>query len=434
LLNLEEYRCRPAVTRTRLPISALHQLSRGGVQSNRPSFVLISGTTTTVLPVPLLRNELQARQQNYNDIIMSEDNQEVSTPVPCDIIKTEDGNSHNDDDEEEAEKFPELPHHPLPLFTPANKVKKSTLLRPVDVLFDIHELAADNTKQQAVHTTTDILQNHPGNRYFATLLEERLETYTSIKTMPDSLDDLDAITDMAATAIREKAEILDDIYLIISLKGGRFLLSRRAFNSTPKVDKKNDIDLRPVIAPPPQSIVDMEWQEVKKNVAERRSLVAHAFKRMANAKNNNNDATNNNNNDDDEEDELDTICSYGIKTQSPFTNATFRNGPTKQDDSFPMRLHRMLQKAEDDGKEAIVSFLPHGRSFCFHDPEAFENVCRQYSIYIHVTYLLGRYSVHLLAPLWLVSHIAVFFLCFIRRKSCPNTLHRVAKSNPSNDN
>lgn len=41
---------------------------------------------------------------------------------------------------------------------------------------------------------------------------------------------------------------------------------------------------------------------------------------------------------------------------------------TKQ---FPWKLHEMLEKAELEGKEAIVSWMPSGRAFRVHQPEVF---------------------------------------------------------------
>ena len=42
-----------------------------------------------------------------------------------------------------------------------------------------------------------------------------------------------------------------------------------------------------------------------------------------------------------------------------------------QQHSFPLRLQRMLDKLEAEGKGDIVSWLPHGRAFMVHDPERF---------------------------------------------------------------
>ena len=41
---------------------------------------------------------------------------------------------------------------------------------------------------------------------------------------------------------------------------------------------------------------------------------------------------------------------------------------TKQ---FPWKLHEMLEQAEADGKESVVSWLPNGKSFKVHQPEVF---------------------------------------------------------------
>jgi hypothetical protein len=38
---------------------------------------------------------------------------------------------------------------------------------------------------------------------------------------------------------------------------------------------------------------------------------------------------------------------------------------------FPMKLYRMLQDVEEEGKSHIVSFYPHGRAFGIHDMNAF---------------------------------------------------------------
>jgi len=45
-----------------------------------------------------------------------------------------------------------------------------------------------------------------------------------------------------------------------------------------------------------------------------------------------------------------------------------RGGVTE---SFPEKLHRMLQEAEENGMTDIVSFLPHGRAFCVHNIDGF---------------------------------------------------------------
>ena len=38
---------------------------------------------------------------------------------------------------------------------------------------------------------------------------------------------------------------------------------------------------------------------------------------------------------------------------------------------FPYKLHKMLEYVENSGMESVVSWLPHGRAFKVHKPEAF---------------------------------------------------------------
>lgn len=38
---------------------------------------------------------------------------------------------------------------------------------------------------------------------------------------------------------------------------------------------------------------------------------------------------------------------------------------------FPAKLHRMLSELEQEGKDDVCSFLPHGRAFCVHKPKQF---------------------------------------------------------------
>jgi hypothetical protein len=40
-------------------------------------------------------------------------------------------------------------------------------------------------------------------------------------------------------------------------------------------------------------------------------------------------------------------------------------------ETFPMKLHRMLLAVEESGEEDIISWQPHGRSFVIHKPRAF---------------------------------------------------------------
>ena len=44
-------------------------------------------------------------------------------------------------------------------------------------------------------------------------------------------------------------------------------------------------------------------------------------------------------------------------------------------ETFPLKLYRMLFEVEKEGHENIVSFLPHGKSFVVHKPKAFVEVC-----------------------------------------------------------
>lgn len=48
-------------------------------------------------------------------------------------------------------------------------------------------------------------------------------------------------------------------------------------------------------------------------------------------------------------------------------------------ETFPLKLYRMLHEVEKSGKQNIVSFLPHGKSFVVHKPKAFvEEVMPKY--------------------------------------------------------
>jgi hypothetical protein len=40
---------------------------------------------------------------------------------------------------------------------------------------------------------------------------------------------------------------------------------------------------------------------------------------------------------------------------------------------FPVKLHRMLSELEQEGKDDVCSFLPHGRAFAVHKPKQFAN-------------------------------------------------------------
>jgi hypothetical protein len=40
---------------------------------------------------------------------------------------------------------------------------------------------------------------------------------------------------------------------------------------------------------------------------------------------------------------------------------------------FPWKVHDMLEKAEVDGIDEVVSWLPHGRAFMVHNPDVFVN-------------------------------------------------------------
>jgi hypothetical protein len=42
-----------------------------------------------------------------------------------------------------------------------------------------------------------------------------------------------------------------------------------------------------------------------------------------------------------------------------------------KDDPFPLKIYRMLEEAEENGQEHILSFLPHGRVFAIHNPNKF---------------------------------------------------------------
>lgn len=47
--------------------------------------------------------------------------------------------------------------------------------------------------------------------------------------------------------------------------------------------------------------------------------------------------------------------------------------------AFPMKLHAMLDKIDNDGLAHIISWQPHGRCFLVHKPKEFvENVLQQY--------------------------------------------------------
>ena len=68
-------------------------------------------------------------------------------------------------------------------------------------------------------------------------------------------------------------------------------------------------------------------------------------------------------------------------------------------ETFPLKLYRMLFEVEQEGHENIVSFLPHGRSFVVHKPKAFVEVCKSRldePLYPQVTFsrcLLQTYNV-----------------------------------------
>jgi hypothetical protein len=58
----------------------------------------------------------------------------------------------------------------------------------------------------------------------------------------------------------------------------------------------------------------------------------------------------------------------------------FENFSTQDDnrviqETFPLKLYRMLFEVEKINKQNIVSFLPHGKSFVVHKPKAFVEVC-----------------------------------------------------------
>ena len=70
-------------------------------------------------------------------------------------------------------------------------------------------------------------------------------------------------------------------------------------------------------------------------------------------------------------------------TQALGTNSTPTNGAQpstlSQPDgsasqlSFPLKLHRILDQAEKDGKKDVISWLPHGKAFLVHDVDRFVN-------------------------------------------------------------
>jgi len=59
------------------------------------------------------------------------------------------------------------------------------------------------------------------------------------------------------------------------------------------------------------------------------------------------------------------------ETEDPAAMAATHGGVTS---TFPMILHTMLENVSRHGLEHIVSWQPHGRAFCVHDPAAFVKV------------------------------------------------------------
>ena len=49
-----------------------------------------------------------------------------------------------------------------------------------------------------------------------------------------------------------------------------------------------------------------------------------------------------------------------------------------QNETFPVKLYRMLYEVEKDGKADVVSFLPHGRAFSIHKQDEFSKVLPKY--------------------------------------------------------
>lgn len=62
-----------------------------------------------------------------------------------------------------------------------------------------------------------------------------------------------------------------------------------------------------------------------------------------------------------------------------FENFTSTDDNRVIQETFPLKLYRMLHEVEKIGKQNIVSFLPHGKSFVVHKPKAFvEDIMPKY--------------------------------------------------------
>lgn len=59
------------------------------------------------------------------------------------------------------------------------------------------------------------------------------------------------------------------------------------------------------------------------------------------------------------------------KEEDSAQNPSDKKGKSASFESFPGKLHRILQDAENDGNEDIISFYPDGRSFGIHDSQRF---------------------------------------------------------------
>merc|ERR1719410_1789097 len=56
------------------------------------------------------------------------------------------------------------------------------------------------------------------------------------------------------------------------------------------------------------------------------------------------------------------------------TKNSTKTGRSRQQDSFPVKLHAIIERAEIDAYTSIISWLPHGRAFKIHSQEQFMNI------------------------------------------------------------
>jgi len=66
-----------------------------------------------------------------------------------------------------------------------------------------------------------------------------------------------------------------------------------------------------------------------------------------------------------------------LKCRNPLQGARMRS---RRRDTFPIKLHKLLERSGIEGYSSIISWLPHGRAFKIHDDILFETqVMKKYS-------------------------------------------------------